>query len=335
MGLPTEYSVFKGSQEGKVVKAVSKGKTELAPNDVAMRITHSGVCGTDLHHIHKDMVLGHEGIGVVEAVGNKVTKFKPGDRVGFGYIRDGCGTCKHCKAGNLWYCTVAPRHYATQDFDQGSFASYAVWPDTNLHKIPDNIDSAEAAPFMCAGMTVFVPMRNLGVKAGDRVGIIGVGGVGHLAIAFAAKLDAEVVVFSSSDEKRSDAEKLGASEFYVTNDLASKGPEKKLDYLLWTATSLPDWPTFFNLMGPRSHIVLIGLQTDDVVLPFQPLMGKEITVHGSLFSTPDELEDTLAFASQHDIHPIIEKFPMNEAGVGQAIGRIASGKVRYRGVLVA
>ena len=151
------------------------------------------------------------------------------------------GSCDACKKGDCFYCQVAPRQYGNQDLDQGSFASFAVWPDTNLHKIPDAISGAEAAPFMCAGATVFPPMVKYGIKPGHRVGVIGIGGLGHLAIAFAAKLGAEVVVFSSTENKRKEAMDLGASEFWVTKDLDTKKPEKLLDYLVVTATGHPDW----------------------------------------------------------------------------------------------
>jgi D-arabinose 1-dehydrogenase-like Zn-dependent alcohol dehydrogenase len=164
-----------------------------------------------------------------------------GDRAGFGYVHDGCGECDTCKEGDYFYCKVAPRQYGTQDFDQGSFSSFVVWPDTNLHKIPDAMASAEAAPFLCAGLTVFTPMVKYGVKPGHRVGVIGIGGLGHLAIGFAAKLDAEVVVFSGTENKRKEAMELGASEFWVTKDLKTTKPEKPLDYLVVTSSVLPDW----------------------------------------------------------------------------------------------
>jgi len=335
MGLPSEINVLKGSSGGSLVKDVLKGKTQLEPNEVAMKMTHSGVCGTDLHHLHEDMVLGHEGIGIVGSVGSKVTKFKQGDRVGFGYVRDGCGKCEDCLAGKHFYCQVAPRQYGRQDFDQGSFASHAIWPDTLLHKIPDAMDSAEAAPFMCAGMTVFTPMIEYGVTAGKRVGIIGIGGLGHLAIGFAAKMGAEVAVFSSSENKREEAMELGASEFYVTKDLETKGPEKGLDYLVVTATGHPDWKLFLPLMNHHGHIIMLGLTPDDLVMPFLPIMLKEISIHGSLTSKPEQIDQMLEFAAANGVRPIIENFPMTEEGATQAIGKLVSGKIRYRGVLTA
>jgi len=335
MALPSEVTVFKGSKSGHVVKEVLPGKASLKPNEVAMRMTHSGVCGTDLHHMHEDMVLGHEGVGVVESVGPDVTKFKAGDRVGFGYVRGGCGECKYCLIGHHFYCEVAPRQYGRTDFDQGSFSSYAVWPETLLHKIPDSLSSAEAAPFLCAGMTVFTPMVKFGIKPGHRVGIIGIGGLGHLAIGFASKLGAEVAVFSSTENKRKEAMQLGASEFWVSSELATKKPEKGLDYLIVAGTGQPDWSAFLPIMNPFGQIIMLGLTTENLNMPFLPIMLKEISVHGSLTSTPEEVDAMLAFAAEKGVKPIIEEFPMSEDGVATAIDKLVTGKIRYRGVLKA
>jgi len=165
-----------------------------------------------------------------------------GERVGFGYVRGGCGHCEECAAGRHFYCAES-RQYGVNDLDQGSFATKAVWPETLLHKIPDSIDSLDAGPFMCAGQTVFVPLMRHEPKPGDRIGIVGIGGLGHLAIQFASKIGAEVVVFSSSEKKRREAEQLGANEFWVIDDLKSGAKKigKGIDHLLVTAAGHPDW----------------------------------------------------------------------------------------------
>lgn len=164
-----------------------------------------------------------------------------GDRVGFGYVKDGCGKCDHCSKGDYYYCKVAPRQYGGSDLDQGPFSDFAVWPEDNLHKIPDNISDVEAAPLLCAGLTVFTPMIRHGIKPGHRVGVVGIGGLGHLAMQFAAKLGANVTVFSSSDNKKDEALKLGASDFWLSSDLKTKKPDLKLDYLIVMSSKLPDW----------------------------------------------------------------------------------------------
>jgi D-arabinose 1-dehydrogenase-like Zn-dependent alcohol dehydrogenase len=195
--------------------------------------------------------------------------------------------------------------------------------------------SAEAAPFMCAGQTVFTPMIRYGIKAGDRVGIIGIGGLGHLAIGFASKLGAEVAVFSSTENKRKEALSLGATEFFVTSELKTKKPEKKLDFLIITANTHPDWLTFIDLMAPQSHIILNQLTPDDMVIPFLPFILKEISINSQLTATPEEVETMLHFAADHGVKPLIEEFPMTEEGVALAIEKLMTGKIRYRGVLTA
>jgi D-arabinose 1-dehydrogenase-like Zn-dependent alcohol dehydrogenase len=164
-----------------------------------------------------------------------------GDRVGFGYVKGGCGHCERCSDGDYFYCEVAPRNYSLSDRDQGSFSTYAVWPETNLHIIPDNISSAHAAPFLCAGLTVFTPMVRYGIKPKHHVGIVGIGGLGHLAIQFAAKLGAKVTVFSNSATKKEEALELGATDFCLSKDLKGGLASSRLDYLIVTATGHPDW----------------------------------------------------------------------------------------------
>ncbi|ORY09307.1 chaperonin 10-like protein [Clohesyomyces aquaticus] len=335
MSLPSKVSVLKGSKEGVAVAATVPGRTSLKSNEVALRVTHSGVCGTDLHHIHDDMVLGHEGVGVVEAVGDAVTRFKAGDRVGFGYVKDGCGKCDHCLKHQYFYCKVAPVQYGATSHDQGSWSDFAVWTETALHKIPDNIPSGEAAPFLCAGLTVFTPMVKYGIKPGHRVGILGIGGLGHLAIQFARALGAHITVFSTSTSKKEEALKLGASDFWLSQDVKTKKPELKLDYLITTATRLPDWDVFMEQMEPFGQVILLGLTTEPLNLPYLPIMLKEISIHGALTSTPEEFDAMLEFASKHKIRPIIEEFPMTEEGAAAAIAKLNDGSIRYRGVLVS
>ncbi|KIW03788.1 uncharacterized protein PV09_05091 [Verruconis gallopava] len=333
MGLQETFRAFSGSASGIVEKTFDK-RPELGPHEVAIRVTHSGVCSTDLHHTHDDMVLGHEGVGVVDQVGAEVTKFKPNQRVGFGYVWGGCGECENCKIGRYYYCQVSPRQYARTDPDTGSWSTYAILPDQVLMHVPDIISSAEAAPFMCAGMTVFTPMKRFGVGKEKRVGITGIGGLGHLAIQFAAKLGAEVVVFSTSENKRDEAAKFGATEFYVSGDLDKSKPSQRLDYLIVTGTRFPDWDVFFPLLNHHAQIMLVGFSPEQLTLPFWPLMMSEISVHGCLTSTPDEFASMLKFAADHGVKPVIEEFPMTTEGVAQAVEKLEKGTIRYRGVLV-
>lgn len=149
--------------------------------------------------------------------------------------------CQYCLEGYTWHCTNHPRVYSGSDFDQGSFATHSVWPNTRLVKIPDELASEHAGPFMCAGQTVFVPLLRHGIKSGDTVGVVGIGGLGHLAIQFAAAFGCKVIAFSNSDSKKQEAFDFGAAEFYTASKLSSVDNLDKLDHLVVTTSVQPDW----------------------------------------------------------------------------------------------
>lgn len=233
--MPT-FTVYKGSESGKIVKGEST--RELEGDNVLVKVTASGVCGTDEHYKKQDMALGHEGTGVVEDVGPNVTYLKKGDRVGWGYEHDSCGTCEYCLTGKEQYCPDR-KMYGMHDFDQGSFASHAVWREAFLFKIPDELTDVEAAPLMCGGATVFNALMTAQVKPTDRVAIMGVGGLGHLAIQFAAKMGCDVVVLSGTDSKKEEALKLGAKDFIAMKGKDSIDVGRKIDVLVITTSVMP------------------------------------------------------------------------------------------------
>lgn len=231
------FTVFKGSKDGHIIKSTTK-RSDLIGDQVLLRITCSGLCGTDEHYRNQDMVLGHEGAGVVERTGPAVKHLKAGDRVGWGYEHDCCGACQQCLSGRETFCPERAM-YGEADLDQGSFASHAVWREAFLFKIPDGLKDEEAAPLMCGGATVFNALHMHGVPSTARVGIIGVGGLGHLAIQFAANMGCEVVVFSGTDSKKDEALRLGAKEFYATKGAKELKVAKTIDYLLITTSFQP------------------------------------------------------------------------------------------------
>ena len=225
--------------------AVSKAWKSLCQKSTSpslVKITHSGLCGTDVAVMPYGLALGHEGVGTVAEVGSRVESFHVGDRVGSGYQRDSCGNCKYCLSGNEIWC-LERNIYAEKDFQKGTFSQYYVAAESFVYRIPDNMSSEAAAPLQCAGATVYSALVN-NIKLGDRVGILGIGGLGHLAIQFASKLGAEVVVFSTSASKEEEAKKFGASEFV----LLSKPDEVKapLDVLLLSGNQYPDFEAFCN-----------------------------------------------------------------------------------------
>ena len=232
--MPT-FTVFKGSESGKIVKSQTT-KPDLTDDQVLIKITASGVCGTDEHYKGADIVLGHEGAGVVEQTGPNVKFLKKGDRVGWGYEHSSCGHCEYCLTGKEQYCPEREM-YGEANLDQGSFGSHAVWKEAWLYQLPDGLTDAEAAPLMCGGATVFNALNSYDIKSTDRVGVMGVGGLGHMAIQFAAKKGCDVIVFSGSDNKKEEAHKLGAREFVAMKGKKELDIGRKVDVLLVTTSA--------------------------------------------------------------------------------------------------
>lgn len=232
-----QYPIYRG-QGGAVVRDTAT-IPELGPDDVLIRITHSGVCFTDqeFYRLGSPVALGHEGTGVVEAIGSSVTTLKVGDRAGGGFHRHSCGKCHYCLTGQDIFCyerTV----FGFGDYNNGTFGQYYLGKETYVHRIPDGLSSEDSAPLHCAGATVYSALTDT-VKERDRLGIIGIGGLGHLAIQFAAKMGVEVVVFSSSADKEAEARAFGASEFVLLSE-----PEKisaPVDVLILAGSKYPDW----------------------------------------------------------------------------------------------
>lgn len=328
-----EFTVFKGSKDGTIQQATTR-KDDLTGDDVLVRITHSGVCGTDVHYRHADMALGHEGTGVVDAVGPGVKDLKKGDRVGWGYEHDCCGRCRYCLTGWETLCRER-KMYGGADLDQGSFGSHAVWREAFLFKIPDEVRNEDAGPLMCGGSTVWNALHVAQVRPTARVGIVGVGGLGHLAIQFAAKMGCQVVVFSGTDSKKEEAKNLGASEFYATKGVKELNIGKPIDNLLVTTSSQPDWQLYLNLMSPGGVISPLSVDANDLKIPYMPLLVNGLRVQGGIVSSRQVHREMLEFAAHHQIKPVNMTLPMTLEGVTQSLKTLEDGKMRYRGVLVA
>ncbi|KAJ7768584.1 chaperonin 10-like protein [Mycena maculata] len=332
MGKGIDFTVFKGSAAGGIVQATSH-RDEPTGNQVLVKVTHSGICGTDEHFKHADMALGHEGVGTVEQLGEDVKGLAVGDVVGWGYVHKTCGTCIQCLAGHDNYCT-AHVMYGTGNLDQGSFGSHAIWDASWLFKIPAGIAPEDAAPLMCGGATVFTVIDTYNIRPTDRVGVVGVGGLGHLAVQFLSKMGASVAVFSNTDSKRAEALQLGATEFYATKGTTALDIAAPLDHLIVTTSFLPDWSLFLNVMKPMGKIYPLTISGADIVIPTMPLVTRGIRVQGSAVSSRSSQIKMLDFAAAHKIRPIIERFPMTKKGVEEGMAKLREGRVRYRAVLV-
>ncbi|KAJ2607565.1 hypothetical protein H4S08_004779 [Coemansia sp. RSA 1365] len=321
----------------------------IGQHDVEIEIMHSGICGSDLHTLKAEWektdypaIVGHEIVGRVVTKGENVTRFSEGDIVGVGAQVYGClqDKCSECSRGLDPHCSEAVYTYNEKYPDgeqaQGGYAT-AVRVDANYaFKIPDAIANGYleyAPPLMCAGVTTFAPMIRKGVKKGDKVGIVGIGGLGHLAIQFAHALGAEVYAFSHSPNKKQQCLDLGATHFINTSDEENlKSVHRKLDYLFVTSSSQSnEYNKYMSWMDFGAMIVLLALPAGKMSFGAGEFTSSEVLITGSLIGGVDVLQKTLDFAAEHNIRPIIERLPMEK--VNEALERVNSGKARYRIVL--
>ena len=251
--------------------------------------------------------------------------------MGWGYGHGSCRQCKYCLRGEELYCGQR-KIYGESNTDQGSFAQAAIWPEDFLYKIPDEISNADAAPLMCAGSAVFSPLHKFQVAPTERVGVIGVGGLGHLAIQFAAKMGCQVAVLSGTQSKRDEALALGATEFHAFTD--SPPAIEPLDHLLVTSAKQPNWEVIFQIMAPGGTIYALTVDMDEMKFPYLPLVMKALRIQGSLPAARGSQREMLQFAARHRIRPIVMTFPLSQNGIEKAMETLREGRMRYRGVLV-
>ncbi|KAG2876428.1 hypothetical protein PC119_g27138 [Phytophthora cactorum] len=341
------YAAFDAKAEAKPWQYQSR---PLGPDDVEIKISHCGICGTDLHTMQGGWgpaaypcVVGHEIAGEVTLAGANVKTLQVGDRVAVGAQVYAClnknpeKPCKDCADGDDAVCDLAVYTYASTYADgspaYGGYADYVRVDNNYAFKLPDNIPSDVAAPLMCAGVTVFTPLKQEGVKAGDRVGVVGIGGLGHLAIQFIRALDAIPIAFSRSANKEEEVRALGAEEFY---DLSSEADQKKaansVDYLVLTADAknMP-YNLYLSLVRKRGTFIMVGLPDDD--MKFSPflIVPRAVRVRGSCIGSIQDIKDMLDLASKKNVRPIIQKLPMSK--VNEGLDMVREGRVRYRVVL--
>lgn len=312
-------------------------RRDLRADDIAVRIDHCGVCHSDLHRIHgllgeKDLVPGHEATGVVVAVGPAVTGFAVGDPVAIGTIIDSCGECAMCAAGQENYCYDRPTttYGGTDRIDgtptKGAYSREYVLREKFAFALPPGLDPAAAAPLMCAGVSVWEPLRAAGTGPGRRVAVAGLGGLGHLAVKLAAALGAEVTVLSRSAEKEPDAKALGATDFLVTTD----GARGRFDLVLDTISADHELSPLIGMLALDGTLCVLG----------NPLLAgpqlwelgagrKKITSAGT--GGLRQTAELLAFCAERGITADVEVLP--SSNVETALNRLAAGDVRYRFVL--
>lgn len=309
---------------------------ELEPQDVEIAITHCGVCHSDLNLIANDwgvsqypFIPGHEIVGTVAALGSQVHSLELGQRVGLGWQSNSCGVCEWCMKGLENLCAQSE---ATCVHRHGGYASHVRANARFVIPIPEALESENAAPLLCAGITVYAPLRTHGVNPSSRVGIVGIGGLGHLAIQFARAFGAEVTAFSTSAGKEEEVRALGARHF--VNSLDSKAMKEMIgsqDFILNTANADQDWSVYLQALRPTGALCMVGVPPSPLTVPVFPLISGRKVISGSPTGSPFLLREMVDVAARHGVKAKTELFPMAKAN--EAIEKVKRNKVRYRAVL--
>ncbi len=327
-------------------KRMTFQRRPLGPKDVAIKIHYGAICHSDIHTIHEDwgpvqfpQIVGHEITGTVVAVGSSASKFTAGARVGVGTMVNSCRVCAECLAGHENYCLNGNvQTYASKDRDgtmtQGGYSTFIVVDEDFVIRVPDTIDLAVAAPLMCAGITVYSPLRHWGVSAGKRVALVGMGGLGHLAVKLASALGAEVTVFTTSPEKESDARRFGARDVVVNRDGADFSKYRHaFDFALDTVPYKHDLNRFIPLLKPDATYCRVGVGkvTDSNEVGQMSLVLYRNALAGSNTGGIRETQDLVDFCALHGIQPEITKIAMN--AIDDAWKKVVDKKARYRFVI--
>lgn len=319
-------------------------RREVGDRDVLITITHCGICHSDIHQARDEwggslfpMVPGHEIVGTVAKIGGAVKKWTVGDRVGVGCFVDSCRTCPACREGLEQYCdTGMVLTYSGRDKSgrttQGGYSNQIVVDEQYILRIPSTLSPAGAAPLLCAGITTYSPLRHWGVGKYHKLAVIGLGGLGHIAVKIARALGTEVTVLSTSEGKRKDAERLGAADFAVTSDRQTFARfQRRFDYILDTVSAPHDYNAYVNLLKTDGTMILVGVPDKPASLELFPLILHRRRIAGSVIGGIRETQHMLDFCADHRIESDIEVIPIQH--VNDAYDRVLKGDVRFRFVI--
>jgi uncharacterized zinc-type alcohol dehydrogenase-like protein len=308
----------------------------IGPTDVEIKVEYCGICHSDVSMLDNawgvtayPIVPGHEAVGIIAATGEQVHHLDIGQRVGVGWNAGSCMTCEWCVAGDHNLCASARGTIVGR---AGGFADRIRADATWTFPIPDALRPEVAGPLLCGGATVFNPIIQYGLRATDRVGVIGIGGLGHMALKFLDAFGCEVTAFSSSPDKEEEARNLGADHFVNSRDAtALKKMGRSLDFILSTVNVPLNWESYLKTLRPKGRLHLVGFVLEPLTVPVGPLLMGQNSVSASPDASPATTVQMLEFAAQHTIEPMVECYPLSR--VNDAIERLRQGKPRYRLVL--
>ncbi|NOT21426.1 MAG: NAD(P)-dependent alcohol dehydrogenase [Nitrospiraceae bacterium] len=319
-------------------------RRDVGPHDVLITITHCGVCHSDIHQARDEwggsifpMVPGHEIVGRVTRVGSEVQRFNLGETAGVGCFVDSCRTCPACREGLEQYCengmllTYNGRGRDGQP-TQGGYSTQIVVDENYVLRIPQALSPAGAAPLLCAGITTYSPLRHWGVGKYHKLAVVGLGGLGHMAIKIAKALGTEVTVLSTSEQKRQDAMRLGATDFALTSQPETFTKlQRRFDFILDTVSAPHNYNTYIHLLKTDGTMILVGAPDKPTPLEPFPLILHRRRIAGSVIGGVRETQEMLDFCATHNIESDVEVIPIQQ--VNEAYARVLSGDVRFRFVI--
>lgn len=336
--MSTPIQAYAAASAGARLERTTYDPGPLADDQVEIKVESCGLCHSDLSMLDNEwgftsypLIAGHEVIGTISAVGDHVTSHKVGDRVGLGWNARSCLSCPQCLSGNHNLC---PQVQSTIVGRAGGFADRVRCQWLWATPIPEGVELASVGPMFCGGITVFNPLLQFGISPTDRVGVIGIGGLGHLALKFLRSWGCDVVAFTSNDSKRDEALKLGAH--HVVNSTRQEEMQVlrgTLNLIICTANAPLDWGTIISALAPKGRLHFVGAVTEPVPVNAIQLLGSQYSLSGSPSGSPAVMSTLLDFAGRHHITPQTEYFPMSR--INDALDHLRAGKARYRIVLQA
>lgn len=329
-------NAFAAFKAGDKLQAFTYDPGTLPPDQVEIAVEYCGLCHSDMSMIdnewgitHYPIIPGHEAIGRVSAIGDKVTQFKVGDRVGLGWSAGYCLKCNACMSGDQNYCA---RPVPTIIGHYGAFADKVRAQEASVVAIPEGLDSASVGPLLCAGVTVFNPLLQYGVQASDRVAIIGIGGLGHLAIKIYRAWGCEVTAFTRSESKCREALALGASRAINEKDSEMiKSLQGHFDLIISTVNVNLNWDQYIGLLKPKGRLHLVGVITEPLSINMTQLLFGQRSLSSSAGGPPMALKKLMEFSRFHQIAPVVEHYHFDQ--INEAIEDLRQGKAHYRIVL--
>jgi uncharacterized zinc-type alcohol dehydrogenase-like protein len=319
-------------------------RREPTPHDVQIEILFCGVCHSDLHAVRNEwsgimptvypIVPGHEIVGRVTRVGSAVKKYQPGDLAAVGCLVDSDGTCPECKSGNEQFCPSLTLTYNSPDKHLGgvTFGGYSdsiVVDERFVLRVPANLNLAGAAPLLCAGITTYSPMRHWGVTKGKKVGVVGLGGLGHMAVKFGHAFGAHVVVFTTSPSKKDDAMRLGADEVVVSRNANEMQKHAgSFDFILYAVSAEHDIEAYINLLGRDGNLTMVGVPPKPMAVSAFSLIIRRRSLSGSPIGGLPETQEMLDFCGKHNVTSDVETIPIQK--INEAYERLLKSDVKYR-----